>query len=493
MDSATEHYSIKRQRLEYNEATLKWIPSALLGEVCSFLVVRDVRDFLTQVVCQPDIKVPWPCLDKRSTVGYSLLGLEPVYTTARRFSILPHLQVFEAVLCGSSIAPAQAILNGATSLRCLRLSLYERASVLAALARCAPTVTDLRINLAMKGYDTMPDDLEACLRAFSRLDSLALHFRESKPGSVAVLLTSTICAELRTLRALEISGAIALTQDVLDAIVASCPDLSRLRIPLTSVDSPDILCKLASLTECNLTVFDASGLEFVQSMLGLQRLHVNLQYNIGRTLVLPPGLREFVCRLWDESPNFALRLAGVKRPPLLTLPALQVLDLPAKNLSTCPAFMLEQLQTLVCAVQPADIPFLLDLLPGLARLERLHLSAASAISRRESLRLLSAADFVSPLSALMLERFEVASGSLTWLRVFPGLTELKLLHTTDGDSDSDNDPDLKRVEAFRACPKLRELVDWSASAAVTVGKTEDGRLIKRVGDHVSQLELGRRV
>jgi hypothetical protein len=175
--------------------------------------------------------------------------------------------------------------------------------------------------------------------------------------------------------------------------------------------------------------------------------------------------------------------------PLLTLPALQLLDLPAKNLSTCPAFMLAQLHTLACAVQPADIPFLLDLLPGLARLERLHLSAASAVGRRESLRLLSAADFVSPLSALMLERFEVTSGSLNWLRVFPGLTELKLLHTTDGDGD----PDLKWVEAFRAFPKLRELVDWSASAAVTVGKTEDGRLIKRVGDHVSQLEFGHTV
>jgi hypothetical protein len=96
-----------------------------------------------------------------------------------------------------------------------------------------------------------------------------------------------------------------------------------------------------------------------------------------------------------------------------------------------------------------------------------------------------------------------ASDEWSWLQTFPCLTELEVGLKRDGTADA------RYLEAFKMCRRLKSLVDrsddyvyhatcslpasiieraqYSFEDNVTVGRTQDGRLIKRCGGSTSEL------
>jgi hypothetical protein len=465
------------------------IPGELWAHVCSFLIVRDAMDLITLVLRRPDLRVPWWRLDTKSVMRIVFSHLHKIYVSALKWGVMSSLEVLEVFLCGSSsVASVQAILKAAVCLRRLRLSLHDhkRTAVLACLAPDMPaTVSDLDISLEMFDDDIerVNSELAAFLCSFTSLSKLALHFRETWCGEAGALLASTLGQQLKTLRELKVTGSIDVEQDVLDAVVARCPDLSVLTIMLTGARFPEVLDGLKGLTECFLTCEDAGDLEFVRRLPNLQTLHVWLQHGIGNELALPPSLREFRCHSWDGSV-----VSVAFSTPVGPQPVLQVLDFPASGLrARSLPYALTGLQTLRCAVEPEDVAYLLGLLSSLTRLRQLHLVGGS----EDTLRLLGApmlgasdSDANLPVTILVMEDFDCGSSSMNWLLSFPSLVDLEF----KGGRNL-GDPDLKRAEAFKVCPKLRSLVDSSTGKTVTVGGTCDGQLVKRMDDRVCRLKL----
>lgn len=474
---------VRQEALEQNDALLK-VPDEMLGMVCSFLVVRDALDFVTLVVRRPWLRIPWNSLDKMSVRCQPYLT--PVYRTVRQLALLQHLEVLDVRLSPRCVASVQAILKGATSLRCLNVRLYDRCSTLLLLVVDMPTtITDLVVGVDLFDDDDVLDsntDLATFLRSFGCLSRLALHFYTSWSGATGGLVASTISTQLRALRTLEITG-VEVEQDVLNAIASCCPALSQLTITLTAALAQGVLCKLQGLTACTFEARHVCDVDFVQHMGSLQVLHIWFDRDedhdaaSDNPLLLPPGLREFRCCSTNDVKLDVLILSTTNEGPRL-----EVVELPASILLSCRPAWFVGLRTLVCILEPADVLGLLSLFASLTHLENLHLKASSMDTREEVMRLLATTDLASPISDLVLENFEYEPGCLMWLQGFPDLVNLDLR-----DGRNEGDPDLKRAEAFKACPKLRSIVDSSTGRTVTVSRTDDGRLIKRMDDRVSEL------
>jgi hypothetical protein len=417
---------------------------------------------------------------------YSNLGF--VYNTAHHWLNFDHLQVFKGVLCESSIVSIREILQEATYLTELHLIVHDALQHLCELVsdKAARTLKRLVLEISMheeEGDIAKENALLALfLQRFSNLSKLVLHGHETWSGESGTLLATTLCPNLRSLDTLHVTGAMSVDESVLDAIERTCPDLSSLAIDLTNVKSPHTLCKLKKLTECFFTAEDAGDLKFVRFLSTVRVLHVWLEHEIGNILKLPQGLREFRCyNCNDNDSPFIVHLASDYVP----MSTLHVLEVPASHLSTCPTWLLANLQSLKCQVEPEDVCLVLDLVAtGLPDLKELHL-VGNFETKEETLRRLGAANFSSHIVCLVLENFSYdTAGVLSWLRVFPDLMELKLQG-----GRTYGDPDLKRVEVFQTCLKLKSLFDTSTGAVVTVGKTEEGRLIKRMHDRVSELTI----
>jgi hypothetical protein len=146
--------------------------------------------------------------------------------------------------------------------------------------------------------------------------------------------------------------------------------------------------------------------------------------------------------------------------------------------------LLRAVHTLSCRVTSSDITGFQRLLCTLSQLRRLELRQERV--ERNTLSLLSRACDVTILELRDVE----ADEDLSWLSLFPDLVELQLQR---GSLCALDDAALR--EAFRLCPKLVSLVDKCEDnhsyskecSVVTVGRTVEGKLIKRTRDLVTRL------
>jgi len=248
------------------------------------------------------------------------------------------------------------------------------------------------------------------------------------------------------LHELRLTGAVVVDRDILHGIVDRCPDLECLVVDVAYAEAPEVLTQLAYLKECCLSTEDVSDLDFVANLANLESLYLWLELEIEQELVLPPKLRELRCYS-DEYDNskFMIKINGT------TDAALEVVELPARSLLACPEALLTNVRGL----------------------------------------------------AWWRPRKSTTSDDWTWLQTFPCLTELEVGLKRDGTVDA------RYLEAFKMCPRLDSLVDrsddhvyhatcplpasiieraqYSFEDKVTVGRAQEGRLIKRCGGSTSEL------
>jgi hypothetical protein len=486
--------NLKRAR---PEAARLRVPDEILGLICSFLIVRETLDFVTLVVKRPWLRVPWNRLERSSVKDVP--DRASAYRTARKLALVRHLNVLEVVISSGSITAVQTILNGARNLRSLNLWLYGQCSILLQLlGDVTPTVTDLVVSLDKFDDDNVLEsnaDLAIFLRSFPILSSLTLSFYDSWFDYTGGLVASTLYAVPRTLIALKITG-IEVAQDVLEAVVVCCPHLSRLAVTLTGAHSPNVLRRLKGLRTAHFIALDVAAIEFVQHMSSLRELHVWLERGfdpevyVEYALILPEHLAEFRCFSTTGNKIDLSLLSTVSESEAYGGPPLEVVELPASTLLRYKPRCFGGLRTLVCLVEPMDVFGLLQLLADIEFLQVFHVKAPDdPAARKEVMHLLNTLTDSLPTGSLravfglVLEDFTCGSVDLAWLQRCSGLTNL-----TFCGGRSHGDPDLKRAEAFKVCPKLRSLVDTSTGRTVTVSKTDDGRLIKRMDDRVSELQ-----
>jgi hypothetical protein len=234
-------------------------------------------------------------------------------------------------------------------------------------------------------------------------------------------------------------------------------------------------------------------------------MYLWLEFEIEQELVLPPKLRELRCysNEYDNS-KFMIKINGNG----ITEAMLEVVELPARSLLACPEALLTNVRRLTCMVEAEEVCDVLRLASRLS-LESLRLES-SDVTTAEMLRVFCAWSSSSSSSALRVKSLDLPSGHLSgasdewsWLQTFPCLTELEVGLKRDGTADA------RYLEAFKTCRRLESLVDrsddyvyhatcplpasiieraqYSFEDNVTVGRTQDGRLIKRCGGSTSEL------
>jgi hypothetical protein len=475
-----------------NELSLQGLPMSLLGVVASFLLVREVMIFISRV-CRDlsQIQVPWFCINMESLEKLSSGKFNLLYTAALRMGNMKQLHLFRAVLTQHSVTPIQNILDDAPNLTNLELLVHTD---LKNLSRLKTTQHERKYSLSslVINFDDQNDANNASLAEFMatcvNLSELVLTCYQTSWRECDTLDAASLFVHLRALRSVEISGVIIVDQKFLDSLVDMCSELSRIRIPLTTVKSPEVLCKLTQLEDCSFIVNNVDVLAFVKELPSIQKLCLSSIDESNNELVLPPSLRELACLSYHPELTVNVNFGA----PDLSKPVLQVLDLPAANLKTCPFWLLPGLTSLSCRIEAEDVCFLLQLLAGgcMPRLKYLRLifNPDNYICDEGMSRLLDFEIVCSSVGVLVLENFsdsEMGAG-LTWLRIFPELVELTIEPGCDL-GDCDDGRELQRLEAFKACPKLERLIDASRGVVVTVGRSCDGRLRQQYGEHVSEL------
>jgi hypothetical protein len=242
----------------------------------------------------------------------------------------------------------------------------------------------------------------------------------------------------------------------LDTIVRCFPDLEKLTMDADTLDTR-VLAKLRTLEELRLIVDKVSQLAFVRHLESLRTLEIVVESeDHSGVLVLPPGLRTFVC-------NSLNHLDSIEVPALLDS-CLESLTLPAALLTSCPAKWIEGLRSLTCGVSSS----LQQVVGGLRQLRRLHLICSSRQARLDDVE-------SSSVTSLVLQDFLPLPDS-SWLRGFPVLAELDL-HRCDEEAARSWTP----ADMFQICASLTRVVmpSWS-TFVITFCRSPDGRIVRRV-------------
>jgi hypothetical protein len=454
-------------------------PAELWGAVCSFLDARASVRFLALVVRRTDVRVPWLQLDDSVT-----------FSGVRRLAILPRLRVLQVVLSPGSFMHVKSVLYAAESLETLLLSHAEAALLVALVQDGVLTASALSLELEI----SEPSDnnrLATFVGAFPAVSTLALRLRKNRDFLVAELLDCVIRAAPH-LRALEITGSIYAGESTLEAI-AACP-LDRLLLDIHCLGLLDVLGRLTSLSDLSVVTTDVSFLGFIKNLSSLRTLFLCLEERSEEIIRLPCSLRELRCFSWHPDLDRIAIQFGVDIE--IEPDALRVVELPVwVLLGLFERNVLGQVETLACHVAPSDVAGLQRLVAGLPQLRCLELTQVgprntlSHLADRDSDAVAVAIAPLSPGVTSIELRDVDPDEDLAWLGMFPDLTELRLkfLRGSGSVTDSALVPDSVLVQVFRACPKLMSLADRSVS--LTVGRNPAGRLVKRVRDLCTILEL----
>lgn len=462
--------SMKRSSKRPDSALLR-IPQSLLALVCSFLDVPPALVFLTRVLRMPGLKVPW------SRIAEKFVRLPgPTLAISLRVALLPQLLVLEVSIKEGNFCYLQPVLNGASGLG--KLSLSIASAVLNALVciTVPPGLRELSMFVDGPPYHQLAD----FLRAVPTLSSLSLSFRrESSTGSwypyffPANVMLSVASGSLQSL---SLDGTIIVGSAVLDTITTRFPDLLDLDLTVIIEGGLDALARLNRLKTCSLRLFDVIDLSFMKVLPSqLEVLRVWLKE--GDELVLPPRLRELCCASREmENAEFLVSFS-----PAAAAPPLAVLDLPAASLLACPPGLLTSVHTLRCTANVSTLADVLRLAAGLRSLRDLWLSTYESDAMKLFKKLCSDVSFPEfSVARLKLEQ-EVEGWTWTWLRAFPQLSRLECRRARNGHNDA-------YVHAFRSCPSLQELVD-SNRQAVTIQRRQDGQLVKRQDDKSETIKM----
>lgn len=438
-------------------------PAELWGAVCSFLDARVSVRFLALVVRRTDVRVPWLQLDDSVT-----------FSGVRRLAILPRLRVLQVVLSPDSFMHVKSVLYAAESLETLLLSHAEAALLVALVQDGALMASTLSLELEI----SEPSDnnrLATFVGAFPAVSTLALRFRKNRDFLVAELLDCVIRAAPH-LRALEITGSIYAGESTLEAI-AACP-LDRLLLDIHCLGLLDVLGRLTSLSDLSIVTTDVSFLGFIKNLSSLRTLFLCLEERSEEPLRLPCSLRELRCFSWHPDLDQIAIEFGVDIE--IEPGALRVVELPVwVLLGLLERRVLEQVETLACHVALSDVAGLQRLVAGLPRLRCLELTQVGP----RTLSHLADSDSLAPgVTSLELRDVDLDE-DLAWLSMFPELAELRLQPQDRRGSVTDS----TLVQVFRTCPKLASLADRSVS--LTVGRNPSGRLVKRVRDLCTILEV----
>jgi len=426
----------------------RFLPAPLVQYVACFLPVRAALDFFMQVL-RRSVLVPWPRLDGASTVQILFSQLPSLYRTVQRLAVLPRLQVFEAIVTARSFDVVNEILPLATSLLSLSIRASDPELRLARL-RVPTSVAELKVDM-----DTTADqdDLAELLSRLS-LTKLGLKVRRAR------LLDTTLRTVSKQLRVLELDAI--LDPVTLDMMPRCFPDLKELTMDAHTLDTR-ALAELRTLEGLRLTVDRLSQLAFVRELANLSTLEIMVEGKdyCCRVLVLPPGLKNFVC-------NSLNHVDRVEVHALLE-PCLESLTLSAALLTSCPAKWIEGLRSLTCTVSVG----LQQVVGGLRQLRHLHLISLS--SRKARLDDIAS----SSVTSLVLQDFPSLPDS-SWLRGFPTLGELDLRRCDEEAARS-----WISADTFQICTGLTRVVmpTWS-TLIITVCKAPDGRIVKRIDGRI---------
>jgi hypothetical protein len=421
------------------------LPRDLLAAVCAMLHVPDAVDFLALVARRPEVRVPWPAVTRGSVPTACLV--ENDYTVLYQAVVKrcsPALLVtLEVILNKSSLPWVNALLATSTGLQ--RLGLFVSGDDRVLLELTSPLlVTDLALSFK-DAWVTTNEGLMKTLTRVPALKKLLLEFypayADAPPHWVKQALCSLVPGCLETLG---LRGDVEDQQCLAETIAECQPNLRRLAIGVSS-DNLGWLGCLELLEVASFAAYDWADLRVIESLKRLRAVDVWAENNSGRVLSLPGTVTEFACRC-----DF---LAPVHLP--------------------------ESLEVLAVCVRPEDVVKLVAVLPTLSGLRNLTLNLGSGRHEaRKAQTLLEEASFSCPnVERLVLCRFGTCSGLFWILKSFRGLRELKF---EDWHGRGDRDLELKSM--FDLCPGLQTVRDAQCGSTVTVGRRDDGRLVRRERD-----------
>lgn len=291
---------------------------------------------------------------------------------------------------------------------------------------------------------TTNEGLTKILTNVPKIKQLQLEFYPTYADPPPSWLKQALCSLVSgCLETLELRGDVEDQQGIVAAIVERQPNLKSLAMGV-SCDILGPLANLQALEVGRFAAYDCADLRVIESLKTLRTVDIWADRSSGCVLCLQRTVTQLACR-----GNF---FSSVRVP--------------------------ENIEVLTVAIHPADVSKLVALLPTLVRLKSLSLNLShDRHQARKTQTLLEEASFSCPsVERLALCRFGTYSGLFWILKAFLHLRELEF---EDWHGRGGRGRDVELEDVFGLCPELQTVKDVRCGSTVTVGKREDGRLVRR--------------